>query len=155
TAGVVRMRNVSVDNEEAALFGNALADLESGTLESDFSLKVDPGENAVTGAEPQVGLVFSGPIEAPGRQIDIAPFTAFLTLRAFEQEVRRVEALQAEILERERLMRDLKRLRQTETRKQREAEEERRAAEAARRAAEEAARLAAEEAARLAAEEEA
>ena len=156
TGGVARMRNVSVDNEEAALFGNAQADLESGTLESDFSLRVDPGENAVTGADPQVGLVFSGPIEAPSRQIDIAPFTAFLTLRAFEQEVRRVEALQADILERERLMRELKRLRQIESRKEREAEEQRRAAEeAARRAAEEAARLAAEEDARRRAAEEA
>ena len=97
TAGVMRISNVSLDNQAATVFGNARIDLEAGTLDSDFSLEVDAGGDAVAGAEPEVGLVFSGPLTAPRRSIDIAPFTAFLTLRAFEQEVRRIEKLQAEI----------------------------------------------------------
>jgi uncharacterized protein involved in outer membrane biogenesis len=140
--GVVRIGNARVDNAAATLFGNAQVDLEKLALQSDFSLKVDPGEDAVTGAEAQVGLVFVGPLAEPQRSIDIAPFTAFLTLRAFEQEVRRVEELQAEITERDRLMREMRRMREQERRRERdkELEEERARDDAAR--AEEAARAA-------------
>ncbi|WP_343035983.1 AsmA-like C-terminal region-containing protein [Hongsoonwoonella zoysiae] len=135
--GVARIRNVSVDNSRAALFGNAQVDLAKETVSGDFSLKVDPGENAVTGAEPQVGIVLDGPLDEPRRRVDIAPFTAFLTLRAFEQEVQRVEDLQAEILERDRLVRELRRLKEERERQLREEEEAaRRAEEAAANAAE-------------------
>nr|WP_256371446.1 AsmA-like C-terminal region-containing protein [Stappia sp. ES.058] len=102
--GVVRVSNVTLDNARASVFGNAQIDLDAQTLDSDFSLKVDPGAEAVTGAEPEVGLVFSGTLADPGRSVDIAPFTAFLTLRAFEREVRRIEDLQAEIDAREKAM---------------------------------------------------
>ncbi len=133
--GQANARNVVLDSKRAEVFGSAKLDFNTWQLDSDFSLKVDPGENAVTGAEPQVGLLFSGSFEAPERRIDITPFTAYLTLRAFEQEVERVEKLQAEILERDRLLRELKRQKQDRDRRQREAEE----AAAARAAAEEAA----------------
>ncbi len=134
--GRLSARNIVVDSERADLFGSAEINLNSWTLEGDFSMEVDPGENAVTGAEPQVGMLFSGPVDTPLRSIDIAPFSAFLTLRAFEQEVERVEKLQAEILERDRLLREMKRQKQDRERRKREAEE---AAEAARLAAEAAA----------------
>lgn len=119
--GRLSARNVVVDAEKAEIFGSAEMDLANYDLDADFSLKVDPGEDAVTGAEPQVGLLFEGPVEAPERRIDIAPFTAYLTLRAFEREVERVEKLQAEILERDRLVRELKNQREGEARRQREA----------------------------------
>ncbi|GAB4521424.1 MAG: AsmA-like C-terminal region-containing protein [Roseibium sp.] len=129
--GRLSARNVVVDSERAEIFGSAEVDLGTHDLDADFSLKVDPGEDAVTGAEPQVGLLFQGDIVSPQRRIDIAPFTAYLTLRAFEQEVERVEKLQAEILERDRLVRELKSQREGEARR------ERQAAEAARKAEEE------------------
>ncbi len=134
--GRLSARNVVVDSSRADIFGSSEVNLNDWTLNGDFSVKVDPGENAVTGAEPQVGMVFSGPVEAPVRTVDISPFTAFLTLRAFEQEVQRVEKLQAEILERDRLLREMKRIKHERVRRKREAEE------AAARAAEEAARAA-------------
>ncbi len=138
--GRLSARNVVVDSARAEIFGSGEVDLRSYDLDADFSLKIDPGEDAVTGAEPQVGLLFEGPADAPRRRVDIAPFTAYLTLRAFEQEVERVEKLQAEILERDRLVRELKRQRQARNRRVREAE---------------AAALAAEELERLRIEEEA
>jgi hypothetical protein len=121
--GVLRVNTLRLDTKSANVFGGAQVDLKEKTLQSEIALKVEPGENAVTGAEPQVGLVFSGALAAPERGIDIAPFTAFLTLRAFEQEVRRVEDLQAEIGERDRLMRELRRQREIERRKERETQE--------------------------------
>ncbi|PVB61647.1 AsmA family protein [Labrenzia sp. 011] len=123
--GRLSARNVVVDSGKAEIFGSAEVDLGTSELDADFSLKVDPGENAVTGAEPQVGLLFEGPVEAPARRIDITPFTAYLTLRAFEQEVERVEKLQAEILERDRLTRELKRQREARARQAAAAKEKR------------------------------
>ncbi|GGB36859.1 hypothetical protein GCM10011316_06240 [Roseibium aquae] len=120
--GRLTARNVAVDAEAAEVFGSAEVDLNTFELDSDFSVRVDPGENAVTGAEPQVGLLFQGPVDRPDRRIDISPFTAYLTLRAFEQEVERVERLQAEILERDRLLRELRRLREERARAERDAE---------------------------------
>jgi len=129
--GRVTARNVVVDAEAADVFGSAEADLNTFELDSDFSVRVDPGENAVTGAEPQVGLLFQGVIDDPDRQVDVTPFTAYLTLRAFEREVERVERLQAEILERDRLVREMRRLREDQRRAEREAEAAAQAAEEA------------------------
>lgn len=120
--GRLSARNVVVDSQRAEIFGSAEVDFGTYDLDADFSLKVDPGEEAVTGAEPQVGLLFQGPVEVPARQVDIAPFTAYLTLRAFEQEVERVEKLQAEILERDRVVRELKRQKEAGARRIRAAE---------------------------------
>lgn len=126
-SGIARARNVSISTPSATAFGGASVDLGRWTVESDWAIKVDPGADAVAGADPEVGLVFTGPLDAPRRKLDTAPLLAFLTLRAFEQEVRRVESLQAEILERDRLVRELKQRRQeiaaVELEKQRRATE--------------------------------
>lgn len=136
--GRVSARNIAVDAQAANLFGSAQINLNDLTLDSDFSLTVDAGDEAVVGGEPQVGLLFTGPLEQPERKVNVAPFTAYLTLRAFEQEVERVEKLQSEILENQKLSRELKREAQERARREREAEEAARAAEeAAARAAEE------------------
>ncbi|MDJ0931181.1 hypothetical protein [Breoghania sp.] len=146
-SGTARARNVTVDSLSATAFRSGQADLERWALESDWSLKVDAGENAVTGAEPQVGVLFRGPLDAPHREIDIQPFTAFLTLRAFEKEVRRVEDLQADVNERERLMREQRQLNRNKAKRERAAEEK---AEREQAAKEEAARKVEEEAAQRA-----
>lgn len=115
--GQLSARNVVVDSARAEIFGSGELDLRTLDLDADFSVKIDPGEDAVTGADPQVGLLFKGPLEQPERSVDISPFTAYLTLRAFEQEVERVETLQAEILERDRFFRELKHQREARVRR--------------------------------------
>lgn len=119
-SGTARARNISVDGDAATAFGSATLDLDAWRMRGDWTLKVDPGDNAVAGAEPQVGLVFEGPLNDPQRQIDIQPLTAFLTLRAFEKEVQRIEIMQADILERERFTRQLSRMRQAALRRERD-----------------------------------
>ncbi len=133
-AGQARARNVNVEADRASATGTALVDLEDWKIDSDWTIKVDLLDDAVTGAEPQVGLVFRGTLDSPDRTIDISQFTSYLTLRAFEIEVRKVEQLQSEILERERMTRELKQFRRDRTKRelareraaQRAAEEERR-----------------------------
>ncbi|MBL6432342.1 MAG: hypothetical protein HPM95_19755 [Alphaproteobacteria bacterium] len=115
--GVVRVSNVTLDNTSATVFGNARIDLDAQTLDSDFSLKVDPGAEAVTGAEPEVGLVFRGAGRS-GSLYRYRSFTAFLTLRAFEREVQRIEELQAEIDAREQAMEERMQLLQQEKRRE-------------------------------------
>nr|WP_256377408.1 AsmA family protein [Roseibium sp. TrichSKD4] len=121
--GRISARNIVVDASDADIFGSVEADLNTFELDSDVTIRIDPGENAVTGAEPQVGMLFKGALDQPQQSVDIAPFSAFLTLRAFDQEVRRVEKLQAEILERDRLLRELKRYRETDKRMEQAAAE--------------------------------
>lgn len=123
SSGVVRVSSLSIDAGSATVLGGASFDLNEMTLSSDWSLKVDPGEDKVTGAEPEVGLLFEGPLAEPRRGVDVTPLLGFLTVRAFEQEVERVEKLQAEIIERDRLTRLLRLYRQEAARRQREAEE--------------------------------
>ncbi|MBH0236712.1 AsmA family protein [Methylobrevis albus] len=147
--GTLRAPRISVAARGAATVGAASIDLAAARLTSDWSFAVDPGADAVSGAQAQVGILFDGPLAEPERRIDVTAFTAFLTLRAFEREVARVEEMQADILEREWFSRQLKRISQ-------DAELARLDAEAAARRAEEeaAARAAAEQAAQERAAEE-
>jgi hypothetical protein len=62
----------------------------------------------VTGVQPEVGLVFRGALASPERIVDVAPLAGYLSIRAFEREVERVETLQADIMEKERMRRLLK-----------------------------------------------
>ena len=122
-AGMVRISTVSVDSPSATVLGSATLDLNNLSIRSDWSLKVDAGSERVTGAQPEVGLAFAGPLAEPERSLDVTPLLGFLTVRAFEQEVERIESLQADILEKEFFLRQQKREREEEGRRRREAEE--------------------------------
>ncbi|MET4633864.1 uncharacterized protein involved in outer membrane biogenesis [Kaistia defluvii] len=146
-AGTIRAQNLNVVSKSATMVGGATIDLNADTIDSQWTLTIDPGEDRVSGAIPQVGLVFSGPLDAPTRRIDVAPLAGFLSVRAFEREVERIEKLQAEILEKEKLNRLVRFAREDDQRRSdaaRKAEEARLAAEAA---AKQAAKKAAAEAA--------
>lgn len=126
--------------------GSATLDLPKQTLQSDWRLAV-AGDTS-DGPVPQVGILFRGNLFDPDRRIDVAALSSFLSIRGFERETQRVLVMQADILERELLSRQVLRVKETVERERRDAEEARRAAEeeAARRAEEEeAARRAAEE----------
>ena len=146
-AGTARLTSVAVADETLRPTGSAVIDLNKLTLDSDWTLTFPPGDDKVEGVIPQVGIVFRGPIATPERIIDVVQFNSYLNIR---QETRLLEILsqaEADRLERDRLNRERRKLREDAERRDRKARE---AAEAARRAAEEAARRAAIEAARKA-----
>jgi hypothetical protein len=62
---------------------------------------------ALTGADPAIRLDFSGVLGSPGRVMDVTDITGYLSLRAFERERRRVEKLQSNVLEQQRLRREV------------------------------------------------
>ena len=120
------------------------------------ALEFDPGDDALTGAEPVAEFSWSGKPGENEPQFDTDPLARFFIQRALEIEQARVEAMQAALMEKQRLRREVRYFAALETERARLAEEARlKAEEEARLKAEEEARLKAEEDARLKAEEDA
>ncbi len=166
TDGTLRVQNVSVANDLAHLTADAQVELPQGRISATLGIGLNPGAEALSGAEPGIRLNFSGLLASPGKTMDVTDITSYLSLRAFERERRRVERLQTNVLEKQRLRRevalyrfnDAQRAAAAEVERQRKAEEERLRAlaqEAAQRKAVAEAKAAAEAEARAKAEAEA
>lgn len=104
--GVARASNLYIEGQSTALRGGLTLDLSTGLVDADFSYSAIEGPGDVE-SMPNVGLSFVGPLAAPERLLDVAQIGSFLNVRQLELEIRRVEALNAEILERERLLRTM------------------------------------------------
>lgn len=105
--GVLRVQNVTAGDGSAAFMGAAALDLAAGRIDGGIDLTFRPGEEALAGTEPRVRIGYAGLLEAPGVSLDVADLANFLSLRAFERERRRVEILQANVLEKQRLRREV------------------------------------------------
>lgn len=102
--GVAQVSNLYLEGESTALRGGLTLDLSTNAVDADFSYAATEGPGDVE-SMPNVGLSFAGPLDAPARALDVSQISSFLNVRQLELEIRRVEALNAEILERERLLR--------------------------------------------------
>lgn len=108
TSGVGRIANASLTTDTFQAQAGAIFDLPQMTLKGSISLSVDPtriDKAPVAGSTPEIAILFEGPLDQPTRTLDLQPLLGYLTVRRFEQEVQRVEVLQAEILEKQRLSR--------------------------------------------------
>jgi hypothetical protein len=149
--GVVRLKRLAIDTGVVEVVGGAEIDLKSFAIDSDWTVTFDPGDDKARGTEPQVGIVFRGPLSNPNRVIDVLQFSSYLNIRKGERLLEILSQKDAERRELDRLDRLRRKLREDGARRERKAAE----VEAARIAAEEVARMAAEEeAARIAAEAE-
>ncbi|HET7716896.1 MAG TPA: AsmA-like C-terminal region-containing protein, partial [Bauldia sp.] len=93
-AGTVRFQNIAVAAEETRASGSAAIDLNTMTIESDWTLTLDPGDDRFGGdIPPQVGIVFRGPLATPERILDVLQFNSYLAIR---QEARLQEILALE-----------------------------------------------------------
>lgn len=156
--GKLRVQSVSGEDSSAAFVGDADIDLADDTMAGKLAVTYKAGDEALAGADPEVVLSYRGLVASPAVELDVQPLANYLSLRRFETERRRVETLQANVLEKQRLRREAALYRsRTEaraalaeaTRLQVE-EEERRRVEARKRADEErTTRAAAEEAERV------
>ena len=164
TSGKLRVSDVEMSDANASVTGEATVDLARTTLDASLVLAFRPGEDAISGGgTPAVTLRYAGALAHPRRTIDATELSNYLSLRSYEIQRRKVELLQAGVLEKQRLRRNLDLQRFEAAQRQRDrtitTEELRRrdAARAAQRAAAEAdaRRKAAEEAARQKAEAEA
>ncbi|WP_180215514.1 AsmA-like C-terminal region-containing protein [Neorhizobium sp. AL 9.2.2] len=107
TGGAARVQNFTATAGPAQVSAEGVLDFVDGRIDAGLSIRYDAGEEAVAGGEPTVTLGYSGSLEQPDRRIDMAAMANFLSLRAFEQERRRVETLQASVLEKQRLRREV------------------------------------------------
>jgi hypothetical protein len=105
--GAVRTTSVQASNDLAKLSGKAEISLADERMSGSLGIDFNAGSEALSGAEPAVRLDFAGPLATPGRTLDVTDITSFLSLRAFERERRRIERLQANVLEKQRLRREI------------------------------------------------
>ncbi|MBZ9765851.1 AsmA family protein [Mesorhizobium sp. CA6] len=152
--GTLRVPPVSLDNPGATLSADVTADLNTSTVTAKGTLTYRPGEEALVGSEPAVNFSLAGPLGA-APQFDSGPLAQFLTQRALEKEQQRVEAMQAALLEKQRLRREVRYYAALQTERDKAAEELRRQEEEARQKAEAEAKAKAEAEAQAQAEAEA
>lgn len=153
--GMLRAPPVKLENPQATLSADVTADLNAGTVAAKGSIAYRPGDEALVGSEPTMNFSVDGPFGAAKRQFDSEPLAQFLTQRALEKEQQRVEAMQAALLEKQRLRREVRYYAALQTERDRAAEELRKQEEAARLQAEADARAKAEAEAKAQAEADA
>lgn len=144
TSGEARAQNITASVGSTVISGEGRFDLLQDEIAAGLAITYDAGIESLPGGDPTVRLDYSGRLTSPSERIEIGPMVSFLSQRAFEQERRRVETLQASVLEKQRLRREvlLYDVRAAERREARERAEREKAA------AEERALLEAEEAER-------
>jgi hypothetical protein len=106
--GVVRAPPLTLRNPAATVSVDLTADLSAGTVAAQGSIAYQPGDEALVGSEPRIGFAIQGPPGATTRSLDTGPLGQFLTQRALEKEQQRVEAMQAALLEKQRLRREVR-----------------------------------------------
>ncbi|SFJ01936.1 Uncharacterized protein involved in outer membrane biogenesis [Phyllobacterium sp. CL33Tsu] len=148
--GMARTSTFQLASEGATLGADLRVNFPDLTVASQGRFVFDPGKSIVAGADPVVEFSLYGPWAAPKVTLNQQPLEQFLTQRALEREQQRVDAMQAALVEKQRLRREAQLF-------QARADERQRLAEEARLKAEQEAREAAEraEAEKRAAEERA
>ena len=107
TSGEARAQNITASVGSTRLAGEGRFDLFDEAISGNVALTYNAGEEALAGGDPTIRLDYSGNLSKPSEQIDVSAMTNFLSQRAFEQERRRVETLQASVLEKQRLRREV------------------------------------------------
>jgi len=152
--GTLRVPTLQLATPKMTVNTDLSADLVHGALGANGSIVYAAGEDALVGSEPSLGVTVTGPPSSLSVTYNTGPLAQFLTQRALEREQAKVEAMQAALLEKQRLHREVDyyterdRIRQQEEEEKKKAEEE-----AARKAVEENQRKAAEADERLRREE--
>ncbi|MFC3324014.1 AsmA family protein [Mesorhizobium cantuariense] len=134
--GMLRAPPINLENPAATLSADITADLNTAMVSAMGAITYRPGDEALVGSEPVVNFTAEGPFGAVKREFDSQPLAQFLTQRALEKEQQRVEAMQAALLEKQRLRREVRYYAALQTERDNAAEELRKQEEAARLKAE-------------------
>jgi AsmA-like C-terminal region/AsmA family len=107
TAGEAAIRNLSLSDNSGEIRINSEYSLTSGLGETSILVAPDPGRFALPTATPEATFSWSG---IPGQMdlmVNAAPLESYLSLRAFEREQKRVAIMQSDVLEKQRLRREI------------------------------------------------
>ena len=91
-AGQVRLTNAKASGAGADLAVSGVFDLTNGTLNARLTLT---GADAAAGAHPDIFVALNGPLVAPSKTLDVSGLTGWLTLRAIDQQSKKLEAIEA------------------------------------------------------------
>jgi large subunit ribosomal protein L24 len=141
--GQLRIDRVNAASDDATVSASGMLDLTDGMIDSHVVLS---GTASGANARPDIFMSLNGPLAEPQKSIDVSALTGWLTLRAVENQARKLKAL--EEAEAKHRAEGAKRVAEEDARR-RAVEEEKRRIEEARRRAEEDARARAEDEARL------
>lgn len=107
SGGELRVQEVRLPASGLAVAAGGNAAVFEHGMDASIALTYDAGDEAVAGGDPTVRLLYSGDRREPRERVDTAALTNFLSMRAYEQERRRVEMLQSSVLEKQRLRREV------------------------------------------------
>jgi large subunit ribosomal protein L24 len=94
-AGQMRLSNVKMQADGGAeLKLDGLLDLENSSIDTQVVLSGPSTSSGYTRAQPNLTVRVKGPISAPERNVDVSALVGWLTLRAAEQQTRRIESLE-------------------------------------------------------------
>jgi large subunit ribosomal protein L24 len=91
SAGQLRLGNASAESKDAALSIAGTLDLTDGSMDSRLVLS---GLDEAAGARPSIFVALKGPFAAPARSVDVSALTGWLTLRAVENQTKRLRAIE-------------------------------------------------------------
>ncbi|MFN3657114.1 MAG: AsmA-like C-terminal region-containing protein [Pseudolabrys sp.] len=92
-AGQVRLANVIAESRDADLALSGTLDLIDGSLDGRMVLS---GKSEAANTHPDIHMALKGPFAAPVRSIDVSALTGWLTLRAVENQTRKLKAAERE-----------------------------------------------------------
>jgi uncharacterized protein involved in outer membrane biogenesis len=90
-AGQLRLSNASAESKDAALSIAGTLDLTDGSMDARLVLS---GLDEAAGARPNIFVALKGPFAAPARSVDVSALTGWLTLRAVENQTKRLRAIE-------------------------------------------------------------
>jgi len=91
SSGQVRLGEVLVESKEATLSAAGTLDLTDGSIGARLALS---GSTVAAGAQPKIFVALKGPLTAPTRSIDVAALTGWLTLRAVDNQTKRLRSIE-------------------------------------------------------------
>ena len=94
--GQVRVANAALPAQDGAQLSlDGVLDLNTAALDARLILSAEPAPNALIRARPELAVTLKGPLSAPERKLDVSALVGWLSLRAAEQQTRRLELLEA------------------------------------------------------------
>ena len=90
-AGQVRIDKVATESADVALSAASTLDLTDGTMDARLTLT---GQGTAAGARPEIYVSLKGPSSAPTRTVDVSALTGWLTLRAVDDQAKRLRTME-------------------------------------------------------------
>ncbi len=95
-AGQMRLTNALLHAPGGAeLSLDGILDLNNEEIDARMTLSGQPAANALIPARPEFAISVQGPLTTPERRLDVSALVGWLTLRATEQQTRRLELVEA------------------------------------------------------------